>query len=223
MNTNPRRQFLKMGATTASVFALSAPLAKAFAASCGLTPPQTSGPFYPGESQFHPETDLTTIPGHTVKAKGQVAYLSGKVVDQHCRPVQGVVVEIWQACASGKYNHRNDDNPAPLDPNFKYWAETSTDANGEYAFKTVIPGAYPADKDWTRPPHIHFKVSRLGYNELITQMYFKGEVLNASDLILKRLSPSEISKVVVDFLPSPVGLEPGSVSGVFDITLKSIR
>ncbi len=69
--------------------------------------------------------------------------MRGIVQDLSCRPVAGVNVEIWQACASGRYNNERDPNPAPLDPNFRYWGETFTDAAGAYEFKTILPGAYP--------------------------------------------------------------------------------
>lgn len=147
-----RRRFLKLSAGSVGALALSSPVGQALAASCGLTPPQTPGPFYPGESQFQAENDLTRIPGRPNRAVGQVIYVKGQVVDPQCRPIAGANVEIWQACASGKYNNPKDPNPAPLDPNFRYWGETFTDSNGEYAFKTILPGAYPADADWNRPP-----------------------------------------------------------------------
>jgi protocatechuate 3,4-dioxygenase beta subunit len=221
--TPSRRQFLKLGAGAAGALALANPLPKAIASTCGLTPPQTPGPFYPGEQSFHQDNDLTTIPGHSARAQGQVVYVRGKVLDQRCNPVVGADVEIWQACASGRYNNRKDPNTAPIDPNFKYWGETTTDQNGEYAFKTIIPGAYPADTGWTRPPHIHFKVAALGHRELVTQMYFKGDPLNDADLILGDIPPAERAGVVVEFLPSPAGYEPGSLLGEFDITLRTVR
>ncbi len=171
-SNSDRRQFLKVSASTAGALLFSGSIAKAFTESCGpFTPPQTSGPFYPGESQFGTDQDLTQVAGSSVRAKGQVVYVKGKVVDQHCNPIQNANVELWQACASGRYNSRKDPNTsAPLDPNFKYWAEAFTKEDGTFMFKTIIPGAYPADHDWTRPPHLHFKVSALGYRELVTQM-----------------------------------------------------
>ena len=168
-NTN-RRQFLKFGGTAAGAAMLLSPFSKALAETCGITPAQTAGPFYPGANQFGTDNDLTVIPGGRVRAVGQVVYIKGRVVDQNCRPLEGANVEIWQACHTGKYNNHKDPNPAALDPNFKYWAETFTDKKGDYVFKTIIPGAYPADTDWVRPPHIHYKISRLGYRDLITQM-----------------------------------------------------
>lgn len=219
MKTTDRRQFLKLGTSAAGMIALANPVTQALAASCGITPPQTSGPFYPGESHFHPDTDLTQLQGHSQRALGEVVYVQGQVVDALCRPIAGATVEIWQACASGRYNNSNDPNTAPLDPNFKYWAEAVTDQNGSYRFKTIIPGAYPADTNWMRPPHIHFKVSKLGYRELITQMYFAGEPLNDQDLILKDVPASERDNVIVDFEPSELSIR----TGIFNITLQSVR
>lgn len=222
-----RRRFLKLGTGTAGALALSvisSPVSKALAASCGPTPPQTPGPFYPGKTQFHPDHDLTHIPGHSSRARGRVVYIRGKVLDARCLPIAGATVEIWQACASGRYNNPKDPNTAAaLDPDFKYWAEAHTDEHGEYLFKTIIPGSYPADAGWTRPPHIHFKVSRLGYRELVTQMYFKGDPLNDRDLILQDIPAAERGGVIVDFQPSPAGFEGGTLTGDFDITLRSVR
>jgi protocatechuate 3,4-dioxygenase, beta subunit len=222
-----RRNFLRASLTvSAGALAASGLVPKAFAASCGLTPPQMEGPFHPGEANMKPATDLTVVPGRPQRALGQVIYLTGRVVDQNCQPVAGANVEIWQACASGRYNHGRDPNQAPLDPNFRYWGETDTDADGKYMFKTIIPGAYPADPSigWDRPPHIHVKVSRLGYKELTTQMYFKGNELNEKDLILREDVPRDHwDRVIVDFQPSGAGFEPGSLRGFFEISLQKVR
>jgi protocatechuate 3,4-dioxygenase beta subunit len=218
-----RRGFLLRSAGAAGILAAASPVTRALAATCGLTPPQTPGPFYPGESRFGTDTDLTRVAGSSGRALGQVIYLRGRVVDAQCRPVSGANVEIWQACASGKYNSPKDPNPAKLDPNFKYWAETFTDERGEFAFKSVRPGAYPADAEWDRPPHIHFKVSRLGFRELVTQMYFAGDPLNSRDLILADLSPAERARVIVEFRPVGPELEPGALEGSFEITMRGVR
>ncbi len=219
-----RRHFLRTGLTvSAGALTLTGILPKAIAATCGLTPPQTPGPFYPGESNFRPENDLTRVPGAPRNALGQVIYVKGRVVDSLCRPIRNADVEIWQACASGRYNNAIDPNPAPLDPYFRYWGETVTDAEGKYTFKTIVPGAYPAGTDWVRPPHIHFRVSRLGYKELVTQMYFAGDPLNEKDLILDEIPRGNWDRVIVDFRPAGPGLEPGSREGFFEISLLSVR
>lgn len=217
-----RRKFLKLGVgVSAGTLMMGGIMPKALAATCGLTPPQTSGPFYPGEKNFTAENDLTL--GENGRALGQVIYVQGKVTDQNCQPLEGANVEIWQACASGRYQHSRDPNPAPLDPNFRYWGETFTAADGSYSFKSIIPGAYPAGDGWIRPPHIHVRVTKLGYRELISQMYFKGNEYNDKDLILLDIPEAERGRVIVDFKPAPTGFEPGSLRGEFDLSIRSVR
>ena len=217
-----RRNFLKTGSGALGGAFLLAPASKLLGATCGFTPSQTAGPFYPGESRFQRDTDLTAIPGHSSRAIGQVIYVQGKIQDAECNPIENANVEIWQACASGKYNHPQDPNPARLDPHFKYWAETYTNGQGEYGFKTILPGSYPASATWTRPPHIHFKVSCLGYWDLVTQLYFRGQALNREDRILQQIAVGERDSVIVDFQPAPSDLEPGSLIGQFNITLRRV-
>ena len=217
-----RREFLQLGlglAVTGS--ALSQ--AQAQAPACKSTPIQPEGPFYPVDGKLGSDADLTRVKkGHPV-AQGQIIYISGIIKDQQCRPIEGATVEIWQACATGRYDHPSDPNTAPLDPHFQYSGFSITNKAGEYMFKTILPGAYPAGDGWTRPPHIHFKVFRLGYIELITQMYFAGQSLNDRDLILQRLSKSSQKQVVVDFqIPKATGFEPGSLLGEFDVSLSKV-
>lgn len=214
-----RRNFLKglAGGLGAAVVA-----GKAMAAvTCQETPAQTAGPFYPGEQLFVPDNDLTRIPGSREVALGEVIHIKGTVRDlATCEPIANVNVEIWQACASGRYNNDNDPNPAPLDPNFRYWGETFTDANGEYSFKTIKPGAYPADTDWDRPPHIHVRLAKRGFKELITQMYFKNDPLNELDKILINVPARLRPEVIVDFQPNPA--DPTSTVGQFNISIERV-
>jgi protocatechuate 3,4-dioxygenase beta subunit len=213
-----RRHFLQWGAAGIGAALMSW---KAGAANlCAQTPPQTAGPFYPGAAEFTANNDLTAVPGATAAALGQVIHIEGVVRDVQCKPIPGASVEIWQACASGRYNNDNDPNTAALDPNFKYWGETITAKDGSYSFKSILPGAYPADTDWDRPPHIHFKVAKRRYHDLITQMYFKGQPLNDLDKILAHVPAQLRSDVIVDFQPQPG--DPTSLLGTFNITMLGV-
>ncbi len=130
-------------------------------------------------------------------------------------------MEIWQANTFGRYNHERDSNPKPLDPNFQYWGKALTDEQGHYRFQTRLslkPGAYPAGGDWIRPPHIHWKIQKRGYQELTIQTYFSDEAeLNKKDRILRSLPLAEQAKVVIDFKESLNIKE-----GVFNIHLKGL-
>ncbi len=150
------------------------------------TPPEVPGPFYPVLPQKDKDFDLTRIEGQSSVAKGQVIWIEAEVLDLTGKPIEGVSVELWQANAAGRYRHPHDTNPAPLDPHFQGWAIVASGKEGQIRFKTIMPGAYPASKTWTRPPHIHFKISKRSYMELITQMYFPGHRLNETDHLLKR-------------------------------------
>lgn len=207
-----RRELIKNGLISSlSIFAL-ARVAKAEDLMCinGLTPKQAKGPFYPIIDQIDKDADLVYLNGSVIAATGEIVIVEGHVTDQNCVSVKGALVEIWQACHTGKYNHEADPNPAEIDPNFQYWGKAITDEKGFYRFRTIIPGAYPADTDWDRPPHIHFKISALRHSELITQMYFANHELNSKDLILNALSAADQERVIVDFKkktdqPHPVG------------------
>lgn len=183
---------------------------------CGLTPAQTEGPFYPIKDQTDKDWDLTEVKGRPRSATGEVVFVKGIVQDENCKPIEGAMVEIWQACHTGKYNHKEDPNPAKLDPNFGYWGRSISDKNGNYLFKTIIPGAYPATNTWIRPPHLHFKIHLRGFEELTTQMYFKGHRLNGADRILNNLSRGERELVLIDFK-----MVNGKKVGEFNLSLKS--
>lgn len=208
-----RRSWLKKTVLSAGALGLASGAAKGAANICGLTPAQTEGPFYPINDQADKDNDLTWVKGRRSMAQGEPIVLKGIVQDEDCRPVENALVEIWQACASGKYNHPGDPNPAELDPDFQYWGRSVTNAKGEYDFRTIRPGYYPATSTWMRPAHIHLKVLRRGYEELTTQVYFKDDPYNSDDRILQALPANDRGKVIVDFKQG---------IGVFNISIQSV-
>ncbi|MBC6404412.1 MAG: protocatechuate 3,4-dioxygenase subunit beta [Rhodospirillales bacterium] len=109
---------------------------------------------------------------------GERILLEGGLTDEAGRPVPGALVEIWQANAAGRYIHREERHPAPLDPNFLGAGRAVSDAGGSYRFVTVKPGSYPWNnhRNAWRPAHIHFSIFGAGIAQrLITQMYFPGD------------------------------------------------
>ena len=99
-------------------------------------------------------------------------------------------MEIWQANASGRYQHKVDNHPAPLDPNFSGAGRCLTDSEGRYRFVTIKPGAYPwrnHPNAW-RPAHIHFSLLGRAFTQrLVTQMYFPGDPLFEYDPIFNSI------------------------------------
>lgn len=160
------------------------------------TPPEVEGPFYPVIAQKDKDFDLTQVEGRQGVAKGKVINIQGRVLDTQGKPIEDATVDLWQANAAGRYAHPRDRNRAPLDANFQGWAIVNSGREGGFRFKTIFPGIYPASRDWFRPPHIHFKVNKPGYAELITQMYFPGQELNDSDLLLLQKSDEAAARMI---------------------------
>lgn len=221
-NKMPRRSLIKTSLAAMGAIGLSSLAAKAAGGTCSLSPQQPEGPFYPIKNQDDKNWDLTQVNGREKIALGEIVLLKGVVLNELCQPVSGALVEIWQACASGKYNHPGDPNPAILDPDFQYWGQALSNEKGEYTLKTIKPGAYLANQNWMRPPHIHIKVHLRGFHELTTQIYFAEEnLLNKEDLILKQLDPGQQESVTIKFSADQENSS-DIRAGVFNINMKKI-
>ncbi len=190
MTNKSRRQLLKLGALV-SLIGTTVTGCRTHGLLRIPTPTEVKGPFYPVEDQKDKDFDLTRIDGREGVADGKHIIILGHITDIENKPVTGATIEIWQANTRGRYNHPLDPSSQPLDQNFQGWAIIASEENGSFRFKTVMPGAYPASESWTRPPHIHFKISKPGYITLITQMYFPDEQLNKTDLLLSHKNALE--------------------------------
>lgn len=197
----------------------------------GLVPPPPELLAVPGPGRLlasvRPEdADLTTNAGTGQVALGERIIVTGRVLDENGDPVPGVLIEIWQANAAGRYAHENDRHDAPLDPNFVGVGMCVTDRDGGYRFLTIRPGAYPWKNDpnaW-RPSHIHF--SLLGptfHSRLITQMYFPGDPLHDRDPILGAIPSVEARARLIATYDHDI-TEPGWALGFrWDIVLGGVR
>ncbi len=145
---------------------------------------ELTGPAFGSDDVRESDSDLT-IHG-AGEPIGERIIVSGRVLGGDGRPVRSALIEIWQANAAGRYLHRVDQHPAPLDPNFTGGGRVLTDDEGRYRFITIKPGAYPWKNHhnaW-RPQHIHLSVFGRAFTErLVTQMYFPGDPLFAHDPI----------------------------------------
>jgi protocatechuate 3,4-dioxygenase beta subunit len=160
-----------------------------------------TGPAF-GQGTVSPrDSDLTVQ--HAGEPLGQRIVVTGRLLDGDGRPIRSSLVEVWQANAAGRYAHRVDRHPAPLDPNFTGIGRCVTDNDGWYRFTTIKPGAYPwrnHDNAW-RPAHIHFSVfGRAFTDRLVTQMYFPGDPLLELDPIYQAVrDPKGRARLLCDF------------------------
>lgn len=180
------------------------------------TPPQAEGPFYPLSLPLDKDNDLIAVAGRSGVAQGTITNVVGRVLDEQGRPLRGVLLEIWQCNAFGRYHHKGDDQPdVPLDPNFQGYGQFVTGDDGAYRFRTIKPVAYPG-----RAPHIHFKLKGPGIKALTTQMYVEGAPENESDFLLRAVRDPQLRRaIIVPLTPAEIARE---LVGSFDIVVRAV-
>ena len=183
---------------------------------------ELTGPIY-GEGDIGPlDHDLTKNAAKNGEPLGERIIVTGRVLDQSGLGVPGVLVEIWQANAAGRYIHKNDQHEAPLDPNFVGAGRTLTDAKGFYRFITIKPGAYPWKNHFNawRPAHIHFSLIGRNFSErLVTQMYFPGDPLLAYDPIYQGIPDTKARARLIASLDLETTQPEWALGYRFDIVL----
>ncbi len=164
---------------------------------CIPTTADILGPYYRANAPFRSDLTISGDPGTILNYKGTV-------MDEDCNPLENAIVDVWQANDGAVYDQTT--------ANFNYRGRFQTGPSGAYEFKSVKPGWYLNGSQY-RPAHIHFRVTRPGYKELITQLYFQGDPYIAADPWAS--DPDAQMRIV------PVNQVGGEDVAVFDITLES--
>ena len=153
---------------------------------------------------------------------GERIIVTGRVTDSAGKPVRDTLLEVWQANAAGRYIHKLDQHPAPLDPNFVGAGRCMTDHEGRYRFVTVKPGPYPwrnHENAW-RPAHIHFSLFGRAFTQRqVTQMYFPGDPLFFQDPIYNAIRDERVRRRLVSRYDHTVTRSEWATGYRFDIVL----
>ena len=111
----------------------------------------TLGPFFPREFAQGAH-DLAG------DRKDGVIEITGRVTQADGKPLDNVVLELWQADGKGRFDSAD----------FFGWGRAATDAKGVYRFRTIKPGAYEG-----RAPHVNLLILYSGLmRQLQTVMFF---------------------------------------------------
>jgi catechol 1,2-dioxygenase len=159
-------------------------------AGCDFTPSDMLGPYHAEDAPFR----VVLCPPEQV---GTRMFISGRVLGSDCvSPVPGAIVDVWQADNTGCYSIFQQCGAA--DP-FNLRGQMLTDANGEYAYETILPGYYTG-----RPRHVHYIVAPPQGSSLTTQLYFQNDPQSAGQPAALRIPLEEVD---------------GQLFGVFDVNL----
>jgi catechol 1,2-dioxygenase len=123
---------------------------------------------------------------------GEPCLVTGQVTGPQGQPVPGALVDVWQADAEGFYDvQRNDTTP---ETNLR--GLFTTDADGRFWFRTIVPRYYPIPVDGPvgrllealarhpyRPAHIHFLVTADGYQDVTTHLFVADSPYLDSDAV----------------------------------------
>jgi catechol 1,2-dioxygenase len=146
------------------------------------------GPFY------RPDAPMLAPPYSLVRRKGErgaVLVFSGDVRSTEGEPLAGAVLDIWQASAGGTYAPgRPTEGPVSElfdkgQPPFNLRGRVAAGPDGSFEVRTVMPGPYRdpgfGSEDSVRPAHLHIRLTHPGFEQLTTQLFFKGDAYLGSD------------------------------------------
>ncbi len=212
---NCRRNFLRQLALSSALFTVPGLFAEE------VTRKKTAwveeGPFYPARLPLDTDNDLLIVNDSLTPAVGEVAHLSGRLLDAKGDPIRDATIEIWEADSLGVYLGDRP-NRSKFDAHFQGFGRFLTGSTGEYYFRTIKPSPYSG-----RPaPHIHFKIKTKGHEPWTTQLFVKGEPGNQRDGIWRRIGDQQArDSVTVDFVPIKES-RVGELAARFDIVLGSV-
>ena len=167
---------------------------------CELTGRDVEGPFHEDGAPLRNKLASKMEPGIKLQ-------IQGRVVDENCKPIAGVTLDVWQADADGNYHGAGEE--------YRLRAQMKTDGEGRYAFETIQPGRYKLGGSF-RPSHIHFIVSKPGYQPLTTQLYFEGDpYLSPNDPCGGGCNSGDSTLII------PLTQSDSTLEGRFEIVLKT--
>ena len=198
-----RRKFIKNTSTIVLGIGVFGNIAWSKERFIGDTPTTTDilGPFYRPGAPIRQNLNPKGFKGEVLHLVGTIYKEDGKT------PMPDCTIEVWQCQEDGLYDNTSDE--------YLYRATQKVKTNGKYHFITTKPVAYPVEEGSTtfRPAHVHMRVSAIGQQDLITQVYFTGDQYLEGD-------PSTKSQLSVNRILSirKVSNKEGEIS--FDIVLK---
>ncbi len=190
-----------------------------------LTESTVLGPFHVITS---PERELgadIALDGH-----GTPCVVSGQVRSSDGSPLAGAKVDVWQANADGFY----DVQQPGLQPERNLRGMFTTDDEGRFWFRTIVPSDYPIPDDGPvgrllaatgrhpyRPAHVHFIVSADGHRPVTTHAFVADSPYLGSDVVfgVKQSLVRDFAEVDDTACAAELGVANPFRAATFDVVL----
>ncbi|PHP66696.1 6-chlorohydroxyquinol-1,2-dioxygenase [Zhengella mangrovi] len=124
--------------------------------------------------------------------KGEDMVVSGRILDTDGKPIDGAVIDVWQANDEGFY----DVQQKGIQPDFNLRGVFRTGPDGRYWFRAVKPKYYPIPDDGPvgkmlaalgrhpyRPAHLHYIIKADGFEPLTTHIFDPDDPYIDSDAV----------------------------------------
>jgi hydroxyquinol 1,2-dioxygenase len=169
------------------------------------TPATVLGPFHiEGSPELEFGGDMSEgVPGQPLFVHGSVRDIDGK-------PIDGALLDVWQADTDGAYESQLDVDEARLRAQYR------TREDGSYCVRTIAPKGYTIPMDGPvgeligrtdishyRPAHVHFLVTADNCEPLITHLFQDGAEYLDSDVVF-----GTKAELVVPFVERDAGTTP---------------
>jgi hydroxyquinol 1,2-dioxygenase len=191
----------------------------------GATESTVLGPFHVVKSPVRDLGDNIDLVG-----TGTPCIVRGRVVSPDGTPLPGAKLDVWQANDQGFYDVQQPD----VQPRTNGRGLFTTDADGNFWFRTIVPSYYPIPTDGPvgtllnatrrhpyRPAHIHFIVTATGYRPLTTHIFVAGSEYIESDAVfaVKKSLIKEFTPVDDPEQAAQYGITGSFAIATFDIIL----
>ncbi|KAK3381025.1 Intradiol ring-cleavage dioxygenase [Podospora didyma] len=157
------------------------------------------GPFHTHEAEL-------VVPGTQISKdeQGEPLLVLCTVKDTQGRPIDDVMVDIWETDSGGFYDVQHADKDGPDGR-----CAMRSDKDGRFWFKAIKPVSYPIPHDGPvgkflkgvyrhpyRPAHMHFMFEKPGFDKLVTAVYDRVDPYITSDAVF-----GVKDSLIVDFWP----------------------
>jgi hydroxyquinol 1,2-dioxygenase len=144
---------------------------------------------------------------------GTPMFVTGRVVDEHGKPVAGAHVDTWHSDGEGFYDVQQTEK---LHNELAMRALLTTDGDGRFWYRSITPRYYPvptdgpcgeilraANRSPMRPQHVHFWFKAEGYQPLITQLFWRDDPYIGRDAVF-----ADQRSLMADFVRHEPGTAP---------------